>query len=137
MSETSSPTKSTKSTKSDKSTTKSSSDSTAKSTSTTDTPAKGKSAKEQAAAGHSISYFSSISTDEYRAGWDSIFGKKSNGKDKEPTTITLDPADFDENLRAALRQALAKRAATLGLDIDSLEASSTVDWQLACTYIPR
>ena len=39
-----------------------------------------KSTKSQAAAAHSPSYFSSVSTPKYRAGWDSVFSSSKRRK---------------------------------------------------------
>ena len=45
-------------------------------TSKTDTPAKKSEAAGKSKSQESISYFSSVSTPEYRSGWDHIFGPK-------------------------------------------------------------
>lgn len=114
--------------------TKSSADT--KSSTSTDTASPGKSSKERAASEHSISYFSSISTDEYRAGWDSIFGNKKKAAPQTPTTITLAYDELDDELRTRLAMAFRQKAAAQNLDATSPDASSRTDWRLQCTFTP-
>ncbi|MFV2091906.1 MAG: hypothetical protein ACC634_02370, partial [Hyphomicrobiales bacterium] len=107
-----------------------------KSSTSTDAASTGKSSKERAASEHSISYFSSISTDEYRAGWDSIFGNQKKTAPQTPTTITLAYDELDEELRTGLARAFRQKAAAQNLDATSPDASSRTDWRLQCTFTP-
>lgn len=87
-----------------------------------------------------ISYFSSVSTEEYRSGWDAIFGKgdaspttKRKRKPKLPATLELSLDDLDVDARAALEAAIRKRAKRRRLDYDALAEAGGVQWTIACT----
>ena len=63
-----------------------------------------------------ISYFSSVSTDEYRSGWEEIFGGRKPKKEKNitprksklPTTLSIEFDDLDETTRQSLEVAARK-----------------------------
>ena len=90
-----------------------------------------------------ISYFSSVSTEDYREGWDNIFqskpkrparaksaAKRVNG----PVTIELSADDLDDELRAALEAAFRRKAKAKRLGYDKLAAAGAVDWRLVCKF---
>ncbi len=90
-----------------------------------------------------ISYFSSVSTEDYREGWDNIFqskpkrpariksaAKQANG----PVTIELSADDLDDELRAALEAAFRRKAKAKRLGYDKLAAAGAVDWRLVCKF---
>ncbi len=91
-----------------------------------------------------ISYFSSVSTNEYRSGWDDIFssgGKKSTRgavkpaakrNSKLPATITLDAADLDPGTREQLEAAFRQHAKKKRLNYDKLSGNGQVSWQISC-----
>jgi len=88
-----------------------------------------------------ISYFSSVSTDEYRSGWDAIFGGKNEEapapkkarKPKLPATLEISLDELDADARASLEAAVRKRAKKKRLDYDALDAEGRVAWSIACT----
>ncbi len=90
----------------------------------------------------SISYFSSVSTDDYRAGWDSIFnGADDSGNNKKPrqtraktrraatpATIELELSELDADLRAQLEDAFRRKAKSKRINFDK----HSKIWRLAC-----
>ena len=135
-----------KTAKQDKSETKSTSPSTsADSTAARDgaaTPS-GKSTKARAAADHSPSYFSSVSSAQYRSRWDSIFSsggktatrrqraKRNNGL---PVTIALDPSDLDDEVRAQIEDAFRRKAKRQRITYDRFMKQAQVTWRLECEF---
>lgn len=102
-------------------------------------------AKKSSAASRPISYFSSVSNDGYRSGWDSIFG--SNGKKstrkavkpaavkprkKLPARITLDADDLDPATRQQLEAVFRRQAKKKRLNYDKLSGNGQVSWQISC-----
>ena len=92
-----------------------------------------------------ISYFSSVSTDEYRSGWNAIFSnskdstKVSNKKSLKRTTslnaprfITLYDSDLDEELTDLLLAAARKRAKKDKISIGRRLSKSKLKWRLEC-----
>lgn len=87
-------------------------------------------AGKRAAPSRPISYFSSVSTDEYRSGWDKIFSNKAKSKPSDrangkaaatrpatgrrrpaaPAVLELEPAELDAELRARLDAAFRRKA---------------------------
>ena len=135
-----------KSAKQDKSETKStpsstSADSTAK-TDSAATPSE-KSTKAKAAADHSPSYFSSVSSAQYRSRWDSIFspgGKTASGKPRAkrknglPVTIALDPSDLDDEVRARIEDAFRRKAKRQRITYGRFMERAQVTWRLECEF---
>ena len=114
----------------------------AEATASTETKSTDKAAGISASA-RPISYFSSVSTDEYRSGWDDIFQTKkpatrkraANGKKKPtalPATIELSADDLDEALLAGLEKLFRRQAKSRRLNYDKLAASGQVNWRIAC-----
>ena len=135
-----------KTAKKDKSETKSASSSTsADSTAASDgaaTPSE-KSTKARAAADHSPSYFSSVSSAQYRTRWDSIFssgGKTATGrrrakrKNSLPVTIALDPSDLDDEVRARIEDAFRRKAKAQRIKFDQFMKQAQMTWRLECEF---
>lgn len=110
----------------------------------TEAPAAG-GAKKAAAPARPISYFSAVASEDYRAGWDSIFGakKKAPGgkpartaavKDDNalPLTLTLDAEDIDAATRKRLDAVLRREAKKRGLNYDKLAGNGQVTWHVTC-----
>ncbi len=91
-----------------------------------------------------ISYFSSVSTDDYRSGWDGIFGKDASKPkpktrkpvrktvSKLPLTITLDGDDLDADVRAQLEEVFRKQIKKKRLNYDKLSGNGQVSLQVSC-----
>lgn len=123
-----------------------------KSSSKTDTSSSNRSSPENTktnnkstAQARPTSYFSSVSTDEYRSGWDTIFsGTKSgsNGPGKNtikreasinfPLSITLSDDDLNEELADLLKAAVRKRAKKDKLLIGKHLNKLKLRWHLEC-----
>lgn len=102
--------------------------------------------KKAAAPARPISYFSAVASDEYRSGWDNIFGRGKKTKSGKPTkpaatrkrasalplTITLDAEDLDAATRAAVEAVLRRHAKKKRLNFDRLAKNGQVSWQLSC-----
>ena len=90
------------------------------------------------------SYFSSVSTDEYRSGWDAVFndtsskrnkvgkGKKHNTKLDLPLSIMLSNEDLSKELNELLKKAVRKRAKKDNLPIGRLLTGAQIKWNLEC-----
>ena len=82
------------------------------------------------------SYFSSVSSDDYRAGWEGIF---SNGKNKaaaspkrkkttaEPVTIEFTDADLTKGLRTQLEKALRSKTEKEGVKV---KKTARLSWRI-------
>ena len=121
-----------------------SSASTDSSTSSGDSGVAKKSAKSSAPS-RPISYFSSVSTDDYRDGWDNIFAKpttKSKNKTSrrpraaKPLQIELTADDLDAEARAVLEEVLRRQLKKQRRNYDKLAAAGQVDWKIACEVRP-
>ena len=106
-------------------------------------PPSEKSTKDQAAAGHSPSYFSSVSSARYRARWDSIFssgGKTATRRRRArpgnglPVTIVLDPSDLDDEVRARIEDAFRRKAKTRRIKFDRFMKQAQMTWRLECEF---
>ena len=90
------------------------------------------------------SYFSSVSTDEYRSGWDAVFNDTSSKKNKDgkgregnatldlPLSIMLSNEDLSEELNELLKKAVRKRAKKDKLPIGRLLTRAQIKWNLEC-----
>ena len=90
------------------------------------------------------SYFSSVSTDEYRSGWDAVFNDTSSKKDKVgksrernatldlPLSIMLSNEDLSKELNELLKKAVRKRAKKDKLPIGKLLTRAHIKWSLEC-----
>lgn len=100
--------------------------------------------KKSSAPSRPISYFSSVSTNEYRSGWDDIFntgGKKparqrakpvAKRNNKLPVTITLDADDLNEATRQQLEALFRQDAKKKRLNYDKLAGNGQVRWEISC-----
>ena len=90
-----------------------------------------------------ISYFSSVSTDEYRSGWEEIFGGRKPKKEKNitprksklPTTLSIDFDDLDETTRQALKSAARKLAKKQKIHYDKIQAENRTVCSLSCRLL--
>ena len=102
------------------------------------------STKKSSAPSRPISYFSSVSTDDYRTGWDGVFGRagekparkpaKPVAKRKKvlPATIVLDSDDLDQATREQINGLLRRHAEKKRLNYDKLSEKGQVSWHLTC-----
>ena len=93
------------------------------------------------------SYFSSVSTDEYRLGWAAVFNDTSSkknkvGKGKErnsaidlPLSIMLSNEDLSKELNELLKKAVRKRAKKDKLPIGRLLTRAQIKWNLECKLV--
>lgn len=107
--------------------------------------ASGSGGKKSSAPGRPPSFFSCVSNDDYRAGWDKIFS--SGGKNlklkpvkpaavkrtkKLPARITLDADDLDPATREQLEAVFRRHAKKKRLNYDKLSGNGQVSWRLSC-----
>ena len=90
------------------------------------------------------SYFSSVSTDEYRSGWAAVFNDTSSKKNKVgkgrernatldlPLSIKLSNEDLSKELNELLKKAVRKRAKKDKLPIGRLLTRAKIKWNLEC-----
>jgi len=90
------------------------------------------------------SYFSSVSTDEYRSGWAAVFNDTSSKKNKVgkgrernatldlPLSIKLSNEDLSKELNELLKKAVRKRAKKDKLPIGRLLTRAQIKWNLEC-----
>tara|TARA_B100000029_G_C17319319_1_gene867440 strand:- start:401 stop:835 length:435 start_codon:yes stop_codon:yes gene_type:complete len=107
-------------------------------------PEKTKSNK-NAASARPISYFSSVSTDEYRSGWNAIFNDSKNNKRilsrknskrkssiNSPQFVILNDSDLNEELTGLLLAAVKKRVKKDKLSFGRRINKSNLKWRLEC-----
>lgn len=109
---------------------------------TTDAAATPDAAPKASGGGRPISHFSSVSTPEYRSGWESIFGSKSDDdedekprrtkKSREPVDLEIAFEDLDADIQAALAAVAAKMAKQKRLNYGKLERQDLVSWEITC-----
>ena len=100
--------------------------------------------KKSSAPARPTSYFSSVSTDEYRSGWDAVFNDTSSKKNKVgkgrehnttldlPLSIMLSNEDLSKELNELLKKAVRKRAKKDNLPIGRLLTGAQIKWNLEC-----
>ena len=101
--------------------------------------------KKSSTPARTTSYFSSVSTDEYREGWDSIFNNRKSKKNKAgqstgntgskstlPLSIKLSNEDFSQELNTLLKEAVRRRAKKDNLRIGKLLNKGHITWNLEC-----
>jgi hypothetical protein len=99
-------------------------------------------AKKSSGSSRPISYFSSVSTDEYRAGWADIFGKSTDQPkqkapaakraSKLPVAFELEMDDLDAAARDHLEALVRLQAKKQRLNYDKLAETNDVTWQITC-----
>ena len=97
--------------------------------------------KPQSAAQTSISHFSSVSTPEYRQGWDHIFGarKETISQDEKtqrklPENLTITHTDIDRTLYDALEQKFKALAQKEGYDFEELIRLTDLRYTITCEF---
>ena len=90
------------------------------------------------------SYFSCVSTDEYRSGWDAVFNdtstkkikggkrKKRNAEIDLPLSILLSNDDLNQELNELLKKAVRERAKKDKLPIARLLKRLQIKWYIEC-----
>ena len=99
----------------------------------------------KAAPARPISYFSSVSTDEYRSGWNAIFNDSKENKNiskrkslkpktslNSPLFLTLTDSDLNEELTDLLLAAARKRVKKDKLSVGKRLNKSNLKWRLEC-----
>ncbi len=89
----------------------------------------------------SISHFSSVTTKEYRSGWEEIFGKKKKAKKSRakkangvdlPITLDLSDEDIKDDLRALLYKAFQRHARKEDISLAQLKKIADIEYSLIC-----
>ena len=87
----------------------------------------------------SLSHFSSVSTPEYRAGWQRIFGNNKETKEQKLNTqnepslnIEIKDPDINAKLRVMLYDILLNESKKQNLDIDKIKKSTSIKYVLKC-----
>ena len=95
--------------------------------------------KPQSAAQSSISHFSSVSTPEYRQGWEQIFGtrKDTNITDQKTKNdfldqLSLTDTQIDVTLRSALERAFEAVAQKQGHDFEEIKRLASIEYTITC-----
>jgi len=89
----------------------------------------------------SLSHFSSVSTPEYRAGWQRIFGGgEVNQKEKKEVSngnellvnIEIQDTEANAKLRSMLYSSLLAQAKKQGVKIEKVKNSTSIEYSLQC-----
>ena len=89
----------------------------------------------------SISHFSSVTTKEYRSGWEEIFSKKKKAKKSRakkahgvdlPITLDLSDEDIKDDLRALLYKAFQRQARKEDISLAQLKKIADIEYSLVC-----
>ena len=80
------------------------------------------------------SFFSSVRSDEYRSGWDSVFGKAKppSHQRKRATTLELSAADLTEAERAVLLAAAKRKMQGRRVNLDRAAGKGELSWSIVC-----
>ncbi|NQV54488.1 MAG: hypothetical protein HQ503_01395 [Rhodospirillales bacterium] len=89
----------------------------------------------------SISHFSSVRTDEYRAGWHNVFGNGKSTPSKKsaaakaaakrgPIAVELRAEDLSVALRAGLEDALRRKAKKDNIKLGRISNSRPIIWRI-------
>jgi hypothetical protein len=96
-------------------------------------------AKPQSASQSSISHFSSVSTPEYRQGWEQIFGTRKNTNITDQKTkndfldqLSLTDTQIDVTLRSALERAFEAVAQKQGHDFEEIKRLASIEYTITC-----
>ncbi len=107
----------------------------------------GSGGKKTSAPSRPISYFSSVSSDDYRSGWDNIFssGRKKSTRTRKPVqsaaakrtsklpaSINLGADDLDPATREQLEAVFRRHAKKKRLNYDKLSDNGQVNWEISC-----
>jgi len=90
----------------------------------------------------SISHFSSVSTPAYRAGWNNIFGNgevtentdlETSDGDNLPDRLEISDDGIDAELRHVLHKAFQSEAQKQGFNLDEIDGSHSLAYNVSCT----
>ena len=110
-------------------------------TSTVDKTANKAEAAPKSASQASLSHFSSVSTPEYRAGWQRIFGggdvnqkevQEVSNENEFPLQIEVQDIEINAELRSMLYSSLLAQANKQGVDIEKVKNSASIEYSLQC-----
>lgn len=110
-------------------------------TSTADKTANKAEAVPKSASQASLSHFSSVSTPEYRAGWQRIFGggevnqkeeQEVSNENEFPLQIEVQDIEINAELRSMLYSSLLAQANKQGVDIEKVKNSASIEYSLQC-----
>ena len=89
----------------------------------------------------SLSHFSSVSTPEYRAGWQRIFGggevnqkeeQEVSNENEFPLQIEVQDIEINAELRSMLYSSLLAQVNKQGVDIEKVKNSASIEYSLQC-----
>tara|TARA_B110000305_G_C19399010_1_gene619056 strand:- start:313 stop:774 length:462 start_codon:yes stop_codon:yes gene_type:complete len=109
--------------------------------STADKTANKAEAAPKSASQASLSHFSSVSTPEYRAGWQRIFGggevnqkeeQEVSNENEFPLQIEVQDTEINAELRSMLYSSLLAQANKQGVDIEKVKNSASIEYSLQC-----
>jgi hypothetical protein len=110
-------------------------------TTSADKPAGKADAAPKSASQSSISHFSSVSTPEYRSGWDSIFANGEASKKPKSTAatasdfplhLTIEDDDIDSELRKILYKLFQKKSRSQGMSLAKAKKVASIAYTLNC-----
>ena len=94
----------------------------------------------------SISHFSSVSTKEYRSGWEAIFGsaktakrasKKGTNELSFPIRLEIYDNEIKEELRTLLYKAFQRQARSQGYSMAKYKKIADIEYNLGCEIIKK
>ena len=109
--------------------------------STADKTANKAEAAPKSASQASLSHFSSVSTPEYRAGWQRIFGggevnqkeeQEVSNENEFPLQIEVQDIEINAELRSMLYSSLLAQANKQGVDIEKVKNSTLIEYSVQC-----
>lgn len=109
--------------------------------STADKTANKAEAAPKSASQASLSHFSSVSTPEYRAGWQRIFGggevnqkeeQEVSNENEFPLQIEVQDIEINSELRSMLYSSLLAQANKQGVDIEKVKNSTSIEYSVQC-----
>ena len=109
--------------------------------STADKTANKAEAAPKSASQASLSHFSSVSTPEYRAGWQRIFGggevnqkeeQEVSNENEFPLQIEVQDIEINAELRSMLYSSLLAQANKQGVDIEKVKNSTSIEYSVQC-----
>ena len=97
--------------------------------------------KPQSASQASISHFSSVSTPEYRKGWDNIFGARKEitehnetAKRDLPKLLSVENKDIETSLRHVLDEVFEIIALKKGYEFKELKKIANLSYKISCEF---
>ena len=81
------------------------------------------------------SFFSSVRSEEYRSGWDSVFGKSRKRATRENKfEISLSNEDLSIREQQVLLKAFRRKALSEGISVDKWAKAKAAEWHLTCRF---